>query len=69
MGSPSRLGSSKWVGSLTVMKGTPPEMEANAVEAPDFKEAEAEAFWMREEAKPEANALPPMRLLASLIFC
>ena len=51
------------------MEGTPPEMEANAVEAPYFKEAEAEAFWMREEAKPEANALPPMRLLASLIFC
>ena len=49
------------------MEGTPPEMEANAEEAPDFKEAEAEA--MREEVRPEANALPSMRLLASLIFC
>ena len=51
------------------MERTPSEIEANAEEAPVFKEAEAEAFWMREEAKPEANALPPMRLLASLIFC
>ena len=30
------------------MEGTPPEMEANSVEAPDFKEAEAETFLMRE---------------------
>ena len=30
------------------MEGTPPEMEANAQEAPDFKEVEAEAFLMRE---------------------
>ena len=30
------------------MEGTPPEMEANAQEAPDFKEAEVEAFLMRE---------------------
>ena len=52
---------------LTISEeGTPPEMEANAEEALYLKEAEAEAFMMW---KLEASALPPMRLLASLIFC
>ena len=51
------------------IEGTPPEMEANAEEAPDFKEAEVEAFLMREEVRPEANTLQSMHLLASLIFC
>ena len=49
------------MGRAAEMEGTPPEMEANAEEAPVFKEAEAEALLTRK--------LPPMRLLASLIFC
>ena len=53
--------------SRSEMKGMPPEMEANAEEAPYLKEAEAFLMW--EETKLEANALPPMRFLASLIFC
>ena len=46
-----------------------PGSEMNAEEAPYSKEADPNAFKLRQEAKPEANALPSMRILASLIIC
>ena len=55
------------VPSLPVVP-SPPGSEANAEEAPHFKEARLNALGYLEEAIPEANALPPMHLLASLIF-
>ena len=46
------------------MEGIPPGSKANAEEAPHFQEARVNA----EKAIPEANALPPMCLLASFRF-
>ena len=46
-----------------------PGPETNAEEAPYSKEAEPNALKLRQEASLEANALPSMRILASLIIC
>ena len=54
---------------LAGTSGTPPGLEANAEEAPHFKEAQLNALLRRREAILEANALPSMRLLASLKLC
>ena len=43
--------------------------EANAEEAPDFKEAEKDKDSYMRSWEPEANALSSMRFHASLIFC
>ena len=54
--------------SITVLFASNPGSEANAEEAPDFKEADKDKYSYRRKWEPEANALSSMRFRVSFIF-